>query len=793
MRAIKEVYNKNPGILGGDTLEFAAFHGHLMELAPPDHYDPTLKKWDASTLPIVPSKFVYLPADARPVSILEDKISSGHYDFLVNACDAGREGELIFWSFYEANGITLPVKRFWAHNNTDIDIKKALKDLRPASDYDGLRKASKLRAQFDWLTGINFTRAVSLASKENINVGRVMSPTLKLIVDRELEIERFTSTDFWTVSATFEHPSGNYSGSYVLPPKYSGGKLDTEAKAKDVAAKVGSVGTIMATETKRTSTKAPTLYSLTELQKDASKAFKFTAKETLDLTQSLYEKKVLSYPRTSSRALPTAMAATIHENLNSLLAVPELEAHVRGLSKATVDAVMKDKSYVDNAKVTDHHAIIPTTDAPVLSKLSDREQKLYIMVAKRFLAIFLPPYVTEKTVILTESGGMVFRSAGTVEVDRGFSVLYAHKPPANVLPKVKKGDAISVGKPKITKGATKPPSRYDTASLLEAMTNIGSSLSQADLRKTLRDTKGIGTESTRAEIFEKLQRVNMVTMDKKGFFAPTDFGVKIIASIGDRDICSPMMTAVWEQKLSQIEAGSYTGSFFDEMVEYVQDETASILAEVEVMSGKRPTVVGVCPICGKPVVSFPGGSYFKCQDYIPKSKRTGTDGCAFILCKEVMGFQVTDEMAETILQRKHTAPVKLTTRDGRTIEAPLALALRTTTEGTNAYAIAPYFEKKEASVDVSKLKDSDFLGECPKCGGKVYAGSKFYLCTNKDHGCDFSMAQKIKGATLSPQNMKAMLAGKETNTMNFTWASGKVGPAKLALKPDGSLKFVFDR
>lgn len=793
MRQIKAVYDKNPGLLGADELEFDAFHGHLMALAAPDYYDPKLAEWKAETLPIIPSKFVYLPEDKASAERLSKKIQHGGYDFLVNACDAGREGELIFFSFYEAYGLSVPVKRFWADNTTEVAIKSALTGMRPASDYDGLRKAAKYRAQFDWLTGMNFSRAVSIAGNKKVNIGRVMSPTLKLIVDRELEIENFVPQDFWGVSATFKHPNGSYSGTFVLPPKYSEGRLDSEAKAKDVIAKLTGEGKIAAAETRRSTTKAPTLYSLTELQKDASKMFKFSAKKTLDLAQSLYEKQWLSYPRTESRALPTAIATEIHDHLKVLAGIPELASHVKSISKAHVDAIMKDKTYVDNAKITDHHAIIPTTDRPDIEKMSENEQKLYMLVAKRFLAIFLPPYVTDKTVILTQSGGMMFRSSGTVEVDPGYTALFSKRAAKDALPKVAKGDSVKVSKPSLTHGTTKPPDRYNTTTLLTAMTNIGSGLSESDLRKTLRDLDGIGTPATRAAILEKLETVKMVSVDGKGYFSPTQFGMNIIRAVGDRSFCSPVLTAVWEQKLKQVENKTFSGSFTDEMCEYVNEETAIILKTVGRISAiENHPIVGKCPVCGKHVISGP--NYFLCESYAPPDKR-GPDNCSFILKKEVCKAPVTNDMMKLLLQKKHTDPVKMVTKTGKPFEVPLTLAkVVSSTSGSEIFVVSPFFEdRKTETVDVSKLKESDFLGKCPKCGGKVYSGSSFYLCTNKNHGCDFSLAHKIKGAAISPANMKLLLSGKETGYINFTWSTGKVGPAKLILKPDGSPGFVFDK
>lgn len=787
MRDIEAVYRKKPGLPDGSTLEFAAFHGHLMELAPPGYYDPAWQQWSTTTLPIIPKEFVYLPKDEAGVDALLDKIKHGGYDFLVNACDAGREGELIFWSFYETVGLTLPVKRYWAQDNTNATIAKALANLHPESEFAGLLQAAKWRRELDWLVGMNFSPAVSLAGNVRANIGRVMSPTLKLIVDRESEILGFVPEDYWTVSVGVTHPNGKFSAAGVLPPKYNAGKM-TEAAAKDAKAKTGKEGTITALETRRETLAPPTLYSTTELQQAGAKVLKLSAKKTLDIAQSLYERKYITYPRTSSRALPTSFAPVIWDYLNPLATVPELAGYVKGLDKARVAAVMKDKSYVDNAKITDHYAIIPTTDKPDLSKLSKDELAVYLLIAKRFLSIFLPPRVTERTVLLIQSNGVTYRSSGVVEIDPGYTVLYPPaKKPADALPKVAKGDKVALGTPTIKANKTQPPKRYTTDTLLAAMNNVGSTMSQADLRKILKETKGIGTDATRADILEKLEKVGLVVVDGKGYFVPTPFGMNLIAAVGERDFCSPKLTAVWEQRLAQVEHGSYPGDLYAEIVSYITQETDSILHGVSTIS-QRATV-GTCPICGKPVVS--GKTMFLCQDYIPKASRDAgvTDGCTFRLFKELLGTTVTDEMAKTILAGQHTKPVKMHTKDGRTFEAPLTMTIR----DDGQYAISPYFERRQAEpVDPKTLKASDILGKCPVCGGQVYEGANFYLCVNRDH-CGFSVSKKIKGGTVRPKDIRAMLEGKESQDINFTWSSGKHGYAKLALGPDGKLQFRFPK
>lgn len=779
MRAIKAVYDKNPKVLGSDTLDFAAFHGHLMELAEPGYYNESWKQWRASDLPMLPKEFVYLPQDKKSVSELLNRIKTGKYDFLVNACDAGREGEHIFWSFYEANKLKLPVKRFWASDVTDKSIKAALGGLRDSKEFDGLRKAARYRAQLDWLAGMNYSRAVTLGTGRKINVGRVISPTLKLIVDREEEIKNFKSEDFFEVPVTFKHKNGEYTGTYMLPPALTSSRFSDEKKAKAVqtAAQAAKKAVISKITHTKSSIPAPTLYSLTELQKDANKYLGLKASESLAIAQTLYEKKLLTYPRTESRVLPSAMTTEIEKHLKVIGTIPELAGHVKALTPATIASVMKDKTYINDAKVTDHHAIIPTTDTPNLSALSATEKSVYLLVAKRLLSIFLPPYITSNTVMLTNIDDMVFRSTGKTEIDKGWTVLYTSKKVDNELPGASEKDEVQVVSANLHKGATKPPQRYTTKTLLDAMTNIGQSLSQSELRKIMRDNSGIGTPATRAEILDKLERTDMVSI-QKNYFVPTDFGMEIISVIGNREICSPALTAMWEQKLRSVEQETYKGDLRGEIDAYVSAETKDILGDKLPRLSSDGEVVGKCPNCGKNVVLR--GSLCCCEDYVPAKNRVdGVAYCGFAFGMNRTNPALTADDAKTLLANGTLPEHDLTSFDGKVQHGKLQLVC-----GSNG----SYFL---TAIDSVPESPKAFLGTCPKCGGKVYEGSRFFVCSNKDKGCDFGIAKSIKGGKVKASDIKALLAGKETGKIKFVWNSGKSGEARLKLE-GASLKFVFD-
>lgn len=801
MRAIREVYEKDPGILNGDVLDFGAFHGHLMELAPPDYYDAKNKKWTLEALPIIPKQFVYVPSDKASVDNLLNKIRSGGYDYLVNACDAGREGEHIFYSFYEANKLTIPVKRYWASDNTEVGIKTALGNLLDPKDTDGLRVAAKLRATFDWLTGINFSRAVSLVGGTKVNVGRVMSPTLKLIVDREKDIRSFVPKEFFEVVGTFSFGGEKYLGKHLRAPDFKNSRFDAQSEAKAVADKLtkGKTGVIAEVKKKHNSISAPTLYSLVELQKDADKYFHYRADRTLDIAQSLYEAGLLTYPRTESRALPTSMATEIYEHLKAIKEQPEFTKHVDGLAKSHVDSVMKDKTYVNDAKITDHHAIIPTAMPVSKSKkgLTSEEKNIYLLVAKRFLSIFMPPYETENTTVITDVDGLLFTTSGKVELAKGFTELYAAKTKDILLPSLKKGDKIEVVDGSVRGGKTQPPDRYTTKTLLEAMTNVSSQMTDAALRKILRDSNGIGTSATRADILKKLETTEMVKIQKNAFM-PTDFGIAIIEAIGGRDICSALLTAKWEQKLHEIETGTYKGEAFkQEMIKFVNTETDDIISSnlkiQKALSGCNDSVVvvGTCPICGNNV--FERTNTYCCGSYKPKDQR-GVGDCDFAFSKKFFGATISRKEAEAILSGKETVEKKMISpKTKKQFSAAISLKREPGEDGKEICRVSPIF-KSHVTDDVapSTLKPSDFLGVCPTCGGKIYAGKNFYLCTNKSSGCGFSISKQIKGAEITPSEVKLLLSGKDSSSIVFKWNESKSGPAKLHLNETGKLSFKFN-
>ena len=765
MRAIKDVYEKEPNY--PDNLDFGAFHGHLMTLYAPEDYNPAWQeRKNSSVLPMIPSTFRYKAEDEKSVSKLLKRIKDGHYDYLINACDAGREGELIFWSFYETTGIRLPVKRFWASSTTKPAILKALYDLKDSTLYNGLRQAAKFRAQFDWLVGMNFTRAASNASHFFIPIGRVQSPTLKLIVDREQEIAAFHPQNYFEIKGLFLLNGKKVNFIYLLPPKYKETRFKEKKEAEKIAAETKKIATgiVSAVKDNIKSTDAPTLYSLAELQKDANKYLKFKPEKTLSLAQNLYEEGLLTYPRTESRFLPTDMIPEIKDHLEPLRVVPELAQYVAEIGQMEIDEMLK-KNYINDAGITDHHAILPTADIPNWSALSKDEQALYTLVGKQFLAIFMPPYKVALSTILVQFGNFLYQAKGRREIDRGYGILYSTNSKDILLPSCQKGDIVSIDKISVLKSATKPPQRYTPRTILAAMQSAGNNLPDAAMRKLLKESAGLGTSATRADILKKIEDRGFVELNSNTYYA-TEKGIRAIESVSDRTFCSVVLTAQWEERLQAIEANTYQGDFKQEMEQYIRAETAYLLDNL------KPHVLGICPVCGGNLFDFKKS--IVCQNH----KKEMESSCPFWIPKIIGGYNLTDEDMKRLLDGKDTEEHIIKNKSGKDWNVK-------------------FFLDENKFFQVKNLSERKEIGPCPKCGRTVYVGANNFYCKGclekNDAGgklCDWTFPRKIKGTILKDEDVSEMLKGNRTREMSFIWNTGNQGRARLYLK-DGILKWEF--
>lgn len=757
MRDVQSAYKNNKSQIK-DTIEFASFAGHTMSLKNPGEINSEWEKWSLDTLPRIPDKFEYkVSSDKKKMyNDIKKQIKNGEYDYLINCCDPGREGQAIFHTFYESLNISLPVKRMWHSDLTEDELVRALTNLRDDLNEPALynmTEASKLRAYFDWLIGMNYSPAYTLIANTGkaIGIGRVMTPTLAILVNRELEIANFTPKDFYELEATFDGYSGIY---YRIVDGKEVSRLDSEADVEKIKKSLSleeKKSTIVMSEKKRVAKYAPKLHNLAEIQSEANRAFKYTPKKTLELVQSLYEKKLLSYPRTDSNHLTVAMTKDFEKMLGCLKAVPNLGVYVDKIlgEKSRLATVSNDKRYVDNSKVTDHYAITPTGKIADLSKLPDDEVNIYTLVAKRFLSIFLDPQVTEKSILVTENNSHLFKTNGTILIDKGYTVLYDTNVANKMLPNLKDGDKTTLKNSKIMSKKTSPPPRYDDGSLVEIMANVGKLVEDKELKEVLKEAKGIGTSATRADIIEKL--VKTKTIERKGkakqIYA-TEYGISIIEGLRGQDIISAELTAVWENKLSEIEKCNYDPKkFYSEMINYIENKTKEMMTMTVNIEGanaqQNKKAIGTCPKCKKHSV-IEGSKGFGCSGY--------KEGCDFVIWKSQFGGEINAKNAKLLVEGLETEPIKFHSKAKNTdYNAKLKLKDDFSTE-------LVFDNTPKTSSATAKP-----IAKCPCCGKDIVENSKAFGCTGWKEGCKFTIWKEsnfYKDKKISKNEIKKLLNGE---------------------------------
>jgi DNA topoisomerase-3 len=649
--------------------------GHLVGLAEPDAYDDKLKKWRFADLPIVPDRFKLVPNDERAkkqLRAVHKLIKDPEVELIVNACDAGREGELIFAYLYETSGVKKPVERLWLNSMTKKAIEEAFEHLRPGEEMHLLEDAARSRSEADWLVGMNATRAASIRLRSAfdgaVSLGRVQTPTLALVARREIEIRAFKPEPYWLVEALFA-ASGDrsYSGRYL------GGKRIAKDEAEEIVeACSGKRGEITKLEKKEERERPQLLYDLTSLQRHANTLYGFSARRTLAAAQKLYEeRKALTYPRTSSRFLPGDMISEIKPTA-------DLVGRNREYSKAASYVTRLEKlplgRVVNDAKVTDHHAIIPTKSEHDLGKMGDDELKIYDLVAKRFLSAFHPEAVYERTRIETTVEERVFRTSGRVLLQAGWKEVYGElgrdsegseddSGGDQTLPVVQQGEEVETRSVEALEKETQPPRRFTEASLLAAMETAGKDISDADLREAMKDS-GIGTPATRASIIERLIQVGYIDREGRALHA-TEKGIQVISLLGSHPLTSAELTGDWEHRLGLIEQGSDTRqAFMSDIVKFTTDTVQELdkLKEVKIERAN----LGPCPVCGRDVIENRKGYSCWSKD---------DPGCGFVIWKKKAGkilpVSVVKELMATGKTEKPVAGFK--GRSGRSFKAKLKL------------------------------------------------------------------------------------------------------------------------
>jgi DNA topoisomerase III len=679
-RVLPGPFQRGEGILEGPEHVITWAVGHLVQLAEPDEYDDKFKRWRMADLPIVPDKFKLVVRDERSrrqMNVVKRALGRDDVELVVNACDAGREGELIFAYLYEKAGSRLPVQRLWLSSMTKAAIEDAFGRLRPGEELASLEDAARSRSEADWIVGMNATRAATIRLRSSfdgaVSLGRVQTPTLAILARREEEIRAFRPEPYWIVDASFEA-----SGARRYEGRYHGGAQPRIASADEAAAIVaacrGIEGTISKLEKSRRSERAPLLYDLTSLQRDANSRFGFSARRTLGAAQRLYEEhKALTYPRTSSRYLPSDMIPEIKPIASIVGGRREYAAgaaYVTGLDMLPLGRV------VNNEKVTDHHAIIPTNAPHPVDKMSDDDRKIYDLVARRFLAVFHPEAVFENTKVETEVAGHVFRTRGKVMLVPGWRGVYgeeadAEKPEGDEdegreqrLPRLEQGETVETRDVRSEEKETRPPRRYSEGSLLAAMETAGRLVDDEELREAMKDS-GIGTPATRAAIIERLLAVGYIERDARALVV-TEKGLNVVRLLDGHQLTSPSLTGDWEHRLAKIETGEDSRkAFMGDIVKFAEATVATLDEKLRDVRIPRANL-GPCPVCGHDIMeNRKGYSCWSRED----------PGCGFVIWKSKAGKTLTAAIVRELIRtgRTERAVTGFRGRSGRSFRARLAL------------------------------------------------------------------------------------------------------------------------
>ncbi len=795
--------------------------GHLVEQVDPDAYDAKWKKWVYDDLPIVPEQFKYQARDARAAKTLKalhKLMGDADVDLLVNACDAGREGELIFKLILETapkKAHEKPVKRAWFSSMTATAIRDAFDHLRDDEEMRPLEAAARARSEADWLVGMNATRAATTKAgsvRKVLSLGRVQTPTLALIVGRDLQIQAFVPEDYWEVEGTFQTGAGtSYSGLW-----HTGSTTrmkSAEAAEAIVAAAQGAPGVVESLETKPQVEQAPLLYDLTTLQREANRRFGFSAQRTLSTAQALYDQhKLLTYPRTNSRYLSGDMVAQLKP----------IAARVGAAAPVYADAArfvlslesLPLKKVVNDARVTDHHAIIPTEAEHDLGSLNNDERRLYDMVARRYLAVFHPAARFENTVVETRCAEHLFRSRGKVMIEAGWRAVYGEEAdetrgPAKdddereqSLPQLRQGEAVDCSTAEALAKRTKPPARFSEGTLLRAMETAGKLVEDDEAAEAMKDA-GLGTPATRAATIERLIDAEYVEREGKSLRA-TEKGVGLIQMLGDHALTKPELTGQWEQRLNRIQRSEETHEHFRRDVEGFTRDVVAWFADKDrdaLRVERRQIAKCPTPGCEGWIVEYPKS--YGCNSYTSKEE----PGCGFTLWKrqngkvltleDALGYIAEGKSSKDLVEARETlGPCPTPDCGGDIVERTRSYGCtswKSRTETGCGFVIWKKVRGQKEEVDVETARRmvaagetnaapapaKEPIGACPTpgCGGNIIENSRAYGCTSwksrKNPGCGFVIWKREKGHDVSREEAAARLEAAHAEAQ-----AGRPAPAK---------------
>ena len=778
--------------------------GHLLELIPPEDYEVKRGKWSFAHLPVIPPHFDLRPIEkSEPrLKLLTKLLKRKDLNAIINACDAGREGELIFRYLMRHAKNTKPIERLWLQSMTPAAIREGFERLRDGSELEPLADAATCRSESDWLVGINGTRAMTAFNSKSggfhkTPVGRVQTPTLAILVEREEKIKRFVSRDYWEVHGEFAVAAGVYPARW-LDEAFAKKKGDEdsdlrperiwdEKRATAIHDRCeGKPGEI--TEESKPSTQlSPLLFDLTILQRAANGRFGFSARMTLSVAQALYEKhKVLTYPRTDSRALPEDYIGTVKEALDALVGGGSGKKSIEHPYASYASKILKqqwvrpNKRIFNNAKVSDHFAIIPTALAP--KHLNEAEAKLYDLVVRRFLAVFYPAAEYQITTRITRVEGEAFKSEGKVLKQAGWLEVHGKEvqedDEATLVP-IAAGEKADTRAINVVATQTKPPARFTEATLLTAMEGAGKLVEDEELREAMKE-RGLGTPATRAVVIEKLIAEEYVLRNQREL-QPTPKATALFTLLRGLEIpelISPELTGEWEYKLKEMEHGKLSRTQF---MQGIADMTRHIVErakahESDTVPGDYVTLDVACPKCGGVIKE--NYKKFQCQK------------CDFALWRILSGRQFDPPEIEELIQKKQIGPLQgFRSRLGK----PFAANIKLTPE----FKVEFDFGQQQGEGDGEPIDFSgqEPLGPCPKCGKPVYAHGMAYMCEGtaaNPRACDFRSGQIILQRPIEAEQMKKLLTEGKTDLLHrFISKKGRPFSAFLVKGSDGKVGFEF--
>lgn len=773
--------------------------GHLLTLTNPD--DVVRGKWSFNHLPAIPAKaFDLRPSDKRAtdrLKMLVRLLKRKDVTAIINACDAGREGELIFRYIIQYSGVNKPIKRLWLQSMTRNAIIEAFDNLRDDSVMKPLEAAARSRAEADWLIGINGTRAMTAFNSKDggffkTPIGRVQTPTLAIVFEREEKIRQFKSRDYWEVHATFVAAGGLYEGKWFDPafkkdehdPEKRDNRLWSAASAQSVVVACRHKDGTVTEESKPSTSMSPGLFDLTSLQREANSRFGFTAKTTLALAQSLYERhKALTYPRTDSRYLPEDYQGTVKQTFEAIAgAESSLGRRNAPFAKKILQNswVRPNKRIFDNKKISDHFAIIPTLQVP--KELSEAEAKIYDLVSKRFMAVFFPPAEFRVTTRITIVASHHFKTEGKVLIKPGWLEIYGREnqeSDATLVP-VAENETVKTEDIAAKELATRPPARYTEATLLSAMEGAGKLVDDDELREAMSE-RGLGTPATRATIIEGLLNEQYLRREGRELI-PTAKArqlMTLLVGLNVRELTSPELTGEWEHKLKQMEQGQLDREAF--MREIAQSTQIIVKRakeyEQDTVPGDYATLTTPCPACGSVVK----------ENY----RRYACTNCDFSITKHPGGRTFEIPEVEELLQNKTLGPLSgFISKMGR----PFSAILRITPENKLEFDFGQSDDDNSEPLDVSQLTP---VGHCPKCSGNVYDTGMSYVCENsvsEKKTCDFKSGRVILQQEISHDQMGKLLSQGKTDLLDgfVSNRTNRKFKAYLAMSKAGKIEFEFE-